>query len=233
MQERVIDERIRRGWSIREAAAHGGVSNTTWARYEQTGNLTGRMRQAVALAYSWTVDWPDTPDTAEPATAPEPDDELTEIASKVDRLADSIDAVLATTADRRDVLRRNTEIVEQISAAATDRGDRIEIALEAVTDVARRANEQRTRIEPLMADLRTAVNEWQATIEVVLQKREESDQRVTQLERAVARSMDALTEMADVVRGFGEQCDRVEQRIDRVCEFVDWREAALERYPAG
>lgn len=59
--ERVRAERLSRGWSVRRAAAEGGVSNTTWANYEAGGELTNRMREAVQRAFDWPGTWPEQP----------------------------------------------------------------------------------------------------------------------------------------------------------------------------
>ena len=55
---RVIAEREARGWSARDAALAGGVSNTTWSRFEKGGPLTNDMRRAVAQAFGWPTTWP-------------------------------------------------------------------------------------------------------------------------------------------------------------------------------
>lgn len=54
-------ERERRGWSVRYAAnaSQDIVSNTTWGNYEQTGNLTPKIRQAVSVAFGWPLSWPE------------------------------------------------------------------------------------------------------------------------------------------------------------------------------
>ena len=57
LRQRVEAERHRRFPSVREAARVGGISNTTWDRYEKGGKLTGRMRLAVAQAFDWPTDW--------------------------------------------------------------------------------------------------------------------------------------------------------------------------------
>lgn len=59
-------ERRRRGWSQRQAAEHAGIDNGLWSRIE-TGktSLSDRSRAAVAKAFDWPLDWPDT-DPGEP-----------------------------------------------------------------------------------------------------------------------------------------------------------------------
>lgn len=64
-RERVIAERRRRGWSQRRAAVAAGVANTHWANYERGDvGLDGTrqsMRTAVADAFGWELDWPESP----------------------------------------------------------------------------------------------------------------------------------------------------------------------------
>lgn len=61
MNRRVAALRERRIGSVRKAASLGGVSNTTWARYEESGVLTHGMRTAVARAFGFEGDWPENP----------------------------------------------------------------------------------------------------------------------------------------------------------------------------
>lgn len=61
MNRRVTAIRERRFGSVRQAALAGGVSNTTWARYEESGNLTHGMRVAIAQAFGFEEDWPENP----------------------------------------------------------------------------------------------------------------------------------------------------------------------------
>lgn len=59
-REAVAAERRRRGWSVRRAATEGGVSNTTWGKYE-AGQEVAAMIPAVAQAFGWPANWEDTP----------------------------------------------------------------------------------------------------------------------------------------------------------------------------
>jgi hypothetical protein len=60
-QQAVQAERHRRALSIRQAARMADVSNTHWGDMEAgRAPLTGRMRQAVATAFDWPLDWPET-----------------------------------------------------------------------------------------------------------------------------------------------------------------------------
>lgn len=54
-------ERNRRALSVRQAAVLGGVSNTAWGDMEHgVVDLTPRLRMAVAAAFDWPEDWPET-----------------------------------------------------------------------------------------------------------------------------------------------------------------------------
>jgi hypothetical protein len=59
--ERVREEVRLRNMSVRQAAAAGGVSNTTWGDFYATGIATPKMRDAVARAFDWPLDWPENP----------------------------------------------------------------------------------------------------------------------------------------------------------------------------
>lgn len=96
-------ERLRRGWSVRRAATNGAVSNTTWGRFEHDGQLTDRMRQAVARAFGWDPVWPEDP----PFT-------------HSDESASSIVDRLAVLEERVTDLAR---IVRVLGQRAKDRGD--------------------------------------------------------------------------------------------------------------
>lgn len=55
-------ERIRRGWSQREAARRGQVSNTMWSMFESyQRELTPAVVEAIARAYGWPMTWADDP----------------------------------------------------------------------------------------------------------------------------------------------------------------------------
>ena len=58
LTEQVRDERRRRDLSIRQAAAAGGISHTTWANFEKGAKPLGpNMRLAAAVAFDWPHDW--------------------------------------------------------------------------------------------------------------------------------------------------------------------------------
>lgn len=60
---RVRDERLRLRWSVRDAAAAGGISNTWWAKFEDgVQPLTEGIIAAVAKAYGWDDNWASQPD---------------------------------------------------------------------------------------------------------------------------------------------------------------------------
>lgn len=59
----VRHERLRRGWSVRTAAAatHGKLSNTWWGNFEDYRQpLTANIVEAVAEAFGWDTNWPAT-----------------------------------------------------------------------------------------------------------------------------------------------------------------------------
>lgn len=80
--ERVVVERRLRGWSGREAAIAGGISNTTWSKFEAGGELGPAIRRGVAHAFGWPADWPENP----PA-AIAPVDAVSQLRAEVERLA--------------------------------------------------------------------------------------------------------------------------------------------------
>lgn len=60
LADRVRHERLRRGWSVRDAAAAGGISNTYWGQFEDYKQpLTPTIAAAVARAFDWEDTWPD------------------------------------------------------------------------------------------------------------------------------------------------------------------------------
>lgn len=82
----VTIERNRRGWSIRRCATAGGISNTHWGEVEKgTSALTDKVREAVATAFGWPLDWPENP-PAPPAVAERDDQVLAAIAALADRV---------------------------------------------------------------------------------------------------------------------------------------------------
>lgn len=87
LRELIRRERRQRGWSMRTAATHAGVSNTTWSRVEAGAvPLTPHMVAAIAAAFEWPVDWeinPPVPAVSHPM--PIVDSEL-ELRAEIERL---------------------------------------------------------------------------------------------------------------------------------------------------
>ena len=55
-------ERLRRGWSLREAGDAGGTSHSQWDRIERNeARREHDMRTAVARAFGWPDDWIENP----------------------------------------------------------------------------------------------------------------------------------------------------------------------------
>lgn len=75
LRSHVGEERKRRGLSVRAAAHSGGISNTTWGTFEDTGKVTDGVRRGVARAFGWSTTWPEVPpaltrpDPTEPSNA--------------------------------------------------------------------------------------------------------------------------------------------------------------------
>lgn len=62
--ELIRQERRRRGWSMRAAAAAAGVSNTTWSRMEAGAvEITPAMSRHIADAFGWPDDWETNPES--------------------------------------------------------------------------------------------------------------------------------------------------------------------------
>lgn len=90
MKHDIAAERERRGLSVRRAAQMGGVSNTTWARFEAGDTpLTGKMRLAVAEAFGWSTDWPE---LDQPAPAGDNSDVVLDSLERVTDLVSGISA---------------------------------------------------------------------------------------------------------------------------------------------
>lgn len=98
---RVITERRRRGWSARTAAQVAQISNTTWSGFERTGKLTDTIRQAVAEAFGWPVDWPERPTPVESGDVAAVLDELRALRAELSehRAAVEADAGTRSTID--------------------------------------------------------------------------------------------------------------------------------------
>lgn len=83
---RVRLERLRRGWSVRDAARASGISNTYWGAFEDFRQpLTPTIADAVARAFGWDTGWADRlVDGLEPvALAPEPEPDVAEAIAKL------------------------------------------------------------------------------------------------------------------------------------------------------
>jgi len=83
---RVKNARNARGWSIRTAAQHGGISNQTWSVYERDGNLTDAVHRAVMQAFDWPATWRD--DAPEAAVSLR--DEVAALSQRLDDLAERL-----------------------------------------------------------------------------------------------------------------------------------------------
>ena len=92
-RERVVAERRRRGWSQRRAAVAAGVSNTYWNDYESgkvpVDGIRNPIRQAVADAFGWPLDWPE--------SAPVPQQQSSATVRQV--AEDAVSEVLKTMTD--------------------------------------------------------------------------------------------------------------------------------------
>ena len=60
--EIVRAERLRRGWSLREAGDAGGTSHSQWDRIERNeARKPMEMRMSVCRAFDWPIDWVENP----------------------------------------------------------------------------------------------------------------------------------------------------------------------------
>ena len=59
--ERVRIERQLKGWSMRDAASAGGISNQAWSVFERGGPITRGVHQAVMQAFGWPETWQTNP----------------------------------------------------------------------------------------------------------------------------------------------------------------------------
>jgi DNA-binding XRE family transcriptional regulator len=58
LRQRVTQERAARMMSVRQAAAAGGISNTSWHDWEDgRRELSPKVRAAIAQAFDWPSDW--------------------------------------------------------------------------------------------------------------------------------------------------------------------------------
>jgi transcriptional regulator with XRE-family HTH domain len=125
--ERVSAERRRRGWSARTAAKQAGISNTTWSEFEKCGEVTSRIRQAVADAFEWPADWPEQMVPTELAAQQQLVAATTanqqSILDKLDELLDELRQhrqVVEPDGGVDDVLARLTEAVELVTRQQRD-----------------------------------------------------------------------------------------------------------------
>jgi hypothetical protein len=91
LRQEVKRERGRRAWSVRTAASNGGISNTAWGEYEKVGALTNGTQAAIAKAFGWPVNWPETLEPGERPATPQvlgedsQSSELTTLLASLDR----------------------------------------------------------------------------------------------------------------------------------------------------
>jgi hypothetical protein len=93
LRKLVTSERLRRGWSVRVAAAKSDneISNTTWGRYEAgDGQLTPNVQRAVSAAFKWPANWPD-PEVAETLVSQPSGSELLQ---RVEVLSGQVEALI-------------------------------------------------------------------------------------------------------------------------------------------
>lgn len=91
--EAVRLERTRRGWSVRTAAQHGGMSNTAWGDMEAGERAVSPLFQrAVAKAFDWPLDWPTSMVAPVDATVSE---RITTLEDSVARLTRAVDLLVA------------------------------------------------------------------------------------------------------------------------------------------
>jgi transcriptional regulator with XRE-family HTH domain len=108
-------ERERRGWSIRDAAHHGGISNETWGRYEHSGRITPRIRQAVSEAFDWPLSWPDMASQADVDVVVT---KLDSLARLVERLQDTLEQGLLSGIQVQEHLTSRVDRLERRGEAA-------------------------------------------------------------------------------------------------------------------
>lgn len=76
---------------MRQAASLGGISNTTWSRYESgVGQMTPGLVRAVARAFDWPTTWPEDSPTTPPGVDAQA---VAQLALQVERLARHVDAL--------------------------------------------------------------------------------------------------------------------------------------------
>lgn len=89
--ERVREEVRLRNMSVRQAAAAGGISNTTWGDFYTTGIATPKIRDAVARAFGWELDWPDNPPPLPEARDDQVMSMLKTLLNRIDDLEQKVD----------------------------------------------------------------------------------------------------------------------------------------------
>lgn len=97
--ERVVAERKRHAWSVRRAAAEGGISNQTWGDFEKSGKLGDAMQLGVARAFGWPTDWADDPPPTATAAV---DESVLAFATAAALVADRNNALLDTLSEKMD-----------------------------------------------------------------------------------------------------------------------------------
>lgn len=114
-RDKVLRERRKRGWSVRKAAIAGHISNTTWGRYESGElELSGAIRNAIAVAFGWPSDWPDrdVPDWDHAVQ-----DATLQVTAALERLQTYVDAeVRSQLADHEQRLERVSVQQRELSA---------------------------------------------------------------------------------------------------------------------
>lgn len=109
--DKVRHERLRRDWSVRQAASAGGISNTYWGNFEDYKQpLTPAIAGAVARAFKWSTSWADELETSgyEPIRSLGGE-------SLTDLVADGFNQTTDALADLRRYLMANHTRMEQIA----------------------------------------------------------------------------------------------------------------------
>lgn len=115
--ERVRMERRLRGWSVRQAAAAGGISNQAWSVFERGGAITGGIHRAVMQAFSWPETWQTDPPEVPIGQA----DVVAELRSEIEGLRAQLAEVLEVMAQLTGELRRRDGDAQPRSGKAAQR----------------------------------------------------------------------------------------------------------------
>jgi hypothetical protein len=87
--DRVRQELAHRKLSVREAArlvtGDAYVTNDTWGRFLNTGELGDKLTRAIAAAFGWPLNWPDEPPPLE-VRMPVDDPYVVNLTERLDRL---------------------------------------------------------------------------------------------------------------------------------------------------